>query len=225
MVTLMKSGTLFVVATPIGNLEDISSRAIKTLKEVDLVAAEDTRRASILFKANDISPKVTSYHSHNLKRKTPSLIKELKGGVSIAVISDSGTPGISDPGSVLVAECVKNDIDITTIPGPAALISALVLSGKPTNKFVFEGFLSNKKARRRRQLKDLAAEKRTVIVYESPHRILKFLADFNEIFGDKEIIVAREITKKFEQVLRGNAASHIQHFTEHKPRGEFVLVF
>ena len=199
----MKHGTLFIVATPIGNLEDITLRAIKTLQECDLVAAEDTRRTAILFKAHDIKAKITSYHSHNLRIKTPLLIKKLKEGTNIAVVSDSGTPGISDPGSVLVAESVKNGITITTIPGPAALISALVLSGKPTNKFVFEGFLSNKKAKRRRQLKELMSEKRTVIVYESPHRILKF----------------------FEEIRRTDALSHIRHFTANKPRGEFVFVF
>lgn len=221
----MVSGTLYIVSTPIGNLEDITLRAISVLKDADLIAAEDTRRTRILMDAHGITGEVTSYHSYNLKAKTPKIVKELIDGKNVALVSDSGTPGISDPGSVLISECVKKEITITTVPGPAALISALVLSGKPTHKFVFEGFLSNKSAKRKKQLEALQDEERTVIIYESPHRIIKFLQDFKDVFGDKEVVVARELTKKFEEVRRGRADAHIEHFTAHKPKGEFIVVF
>lgn len=219
------SGTLYVVSTPIGNLEDMTLRAIRTLKEADLVAAEDTRRAQILLKTYDISKPLTSYHSYNRKTKTPHIIEELKKGKNVALVSDSGTPGISDPGQALVAECIENGVPVTTVPGPTALIAALVLSGKPTHKFIFEGFLSNKAARRRGQLEAFKGEERTVIIYESPHRIEKFLKDFKEVMGDREVVLAREITKKFEEVRRGKAEEHLAHFEKNRPRGEFIVVF
>lgn len=221
----MSTGTLYIVSTPIGNLDDMSFRAVRTLKEADLVAAEDTRRAQILFKAYDIASPLTSFHSYNRKEKTPHIMAELKRGKNIALISDSGTPCISDPGQTIVAECVKEGIPVTAVPGPAALIAALVLSGKPTHKFVFEGFLSNKSARRRKQLEELKLQDRTVIVYESPHRIEKFLKDYSEIMGEREIVLAREITKKFEEVLRGKASELIAHFAKNRPKGEFIVVF
>ncbi|MBU1084245.1 MAG: 16S rRNA (cytidine(1402)-2'-O)-methyltransferase [Candidatus Omnitrophota bacterium] len=222
----MKTGTLYIVATPIGNLEDITLRGIRTLKEVDLIAAEDTRRAKILASEYGIETAITSYHSYNLAQKTPVLIRQIISGKDIALISDSGTPGISDPGAVLVSACIKSGIEVTVIPGATALVAALVLSGKPTHKFVFEGFLSNKKAKRRKQLEAFKGEVRTVVLYESPHRIVKFLEDFLEVFGDeREVVIAREITKKFEEIRRGGASSHIAHFTENKPRGEFVIVW
>jgi 16S rRNA (cytidine1402-2'-O)-methyltransferase len=216
---------LYIISTPIGNLEDITLRAIRLLKEVDLIAAEDTRKTGILTKYYGINTEMTSYHSHNIRSKTPELIKKLEEGKNIAVVSDSGTPGISDPGSVLVAESIKRNIPVTAVPGAAAIISALVLSGKPTHKFVFEGFLSNKKVRRRKQLETFKDEERTVILYESPHRIIKFLDDFRDIFGEKEVVLARELTKKFEEVRRGPARHHLQHFSQHPPKGEFVVVF
>ncbi|MEA3489607.1 MAG: 16S rRNA (cytidine(1402)-2'-O)-methyltransferase [Candidatus Omnitrophota bacterium] len=219
------SGTLYIVSTPIGNLEDITLRAIRILKEADMIAAEDTRRANVLLKAYGISTPLTSYHSYNLDSKTPRLVRELTAGRNIALVSDSGTPGISDPGSVLIAECIKKNVTITTVPGPTALVAALVLSGKRTNKFVFEGFLSNKAAKRRRQLEDLKDEKRTVIIYESPHRIQKFLGDFIKIIGDREIVIAREITKKFEEVRRGKASRQLEHFSANRPRGEYIIIF
>ncbi|MFC1643966.1 16S rRNA (cytidine(1402)-2'-O)-methyltransferase [Candidatus Omnitrophota bacterium] len=221
----MKPGTLYIVSTPIGNLEDITLRAIRVLKEVDLVAAEDTRRAKILFDAYGIKAKATSFHSYNLERKTPQIIRELLDGKNVALISDSGTPGISDPGSVLINGCIKNGISLVAVPGPTALVAALVLSGRPTNKFVFEGFLSNKAGRRRKQLEGLKSEERTVIIYESPHRIVKFLTDFRDIFGDREVVLAREITKKFEEVTRDKASCHLEHFSKNKPRGEFIVIF
>ena len=221
----MTTGTLYVVSTPIGNLEDITLRAIRALREADLVAAEDTRRAKVLFGAYGIDRPVTSFHSYNLKQKTPQLIKKMLGGANVALISDSGTPGISDPGSVLIAECIKNGIRLDAVPGPTALVAALVLSGLPTHKFVFEGFLSNKAARRHGQLEALRDETRTVIIYESPHRIIKCLQDLQDIVGDREIVVAREITKKFEEIRRGPAISHLEHFLKNKPRGEFIIIF
>lgn len=221
----MSTGTLYIVSTPIGNLDDMTLRAIKTLKEADLVAAEDTRRAQILFKTFDISAPVTSFHSYNRKEKTPQIIEALKNGKNIALISDSGTPCISDPGQTIVAECLKEGIPVSAVPGPTALIAALVLSGKPTHKFLFEGFLSNKSARRRKQLETFKGEERTVIIYESPHRIEKFLKDYSEIIGDREIVLAREITKKFEEVLRGKATDLLAHFAKNRPKGEFIVVF
>jgi 16S rRNA (cytidine1402-2'-O)-methyltransferase len=178
-----------------------------------------------LLNAYGITGKLTSFHSYNLKKKTPQIIKVLTGGEDVALISDSGTPGISDPGSALISECIKNGISLTAVPGPTALVAALVLSGKPTHKFVFEGFLSNKKARRRRQLEGLKDEKRTVILYESPHRIIKFLKDFMDIMGDREVVLAREITKKFEEIKREKASRHLERFSKERPRGEFIIVF
>lgn len=213
------------MSTPIGNLEDITLRALRTLKEVELVAAEDTRRAKILFTTYNINTPVTSFHSYNAKKTMPRIVKELREGKDVALISDSGTPGISDPGHVLIKECVKKRIPLTAVPGPAAFVAALTLSGKGTHKFVFEGFLSNKSGRRRKQLKKLAEEERTVIVYESPHRIEKFLEDFKTVAGDREITLARELTKKFEEVRGGTAGEHLEHFAKNKPRGEFVVIF
>jgi 16S rRNA (cytidine1402-2'-O)-methyltransferase len=221
----MDPGTLYIVSTPIGNLEDLSFRAKRVLAEVDLVAAEDTRKTKILLAAYGIGTPATSFHSHNASKKTPLVIDKLKKGLSVALVSDSGTPGISDPGSTLISACIKESVPLTAVPGPAALVMALVLSGRPTNKFVFEGFLSNKAARRRKQLEGLKDEKRTVIVYESPHRIVKFLADFLDIMGDREIVLAREMTKKFEEIRRERASEQLEHFSKTKPKGEFIAIF
>lgn len=221
----MNPGTLYIVSTPIGNLEDITLRAIRILKEVDLIAAEDTRRARILLEAYNMKNTLTSYHSYNLEKKTPQLINAMREGKNIALISDSGTPGISDPGSVLISESIKSNIPLTVIPGPTAFVAALVLSGKPTNKFIFEGFLSNKRERRRNQLRELKDARKTVIVYESPHRIVKFLQDFIDIIGDQEIVLAREITKQFEEIKRKKPSQHLKDFAKNKPRGEFVVIF
>ena len=219
------TGTLFIVSTPIGNLEDITLRAIRTLKETDLIAAEDTRRIRVVLDKYGARTPVTSFHSHNIRRKTPGIVRKLKEGKNIALVSDSGTPGISDPGYLLIKECIKENVPVTAVPGPAALVSALILSGKPANKFVFEGFLSNKKGKRRKQIEQLSKEARTVVVYESPHRIEKFLEDFIAVAGDREIVLARELTKKFEEVLRGTAKGHLERFAGSKPRGEFIVVF
>ncbi|MBF0494795.1 MAG: 16S rRNA (cytidine(1402)-2'-O)-methyltransferase [Candidatus Omnitrophica bacterium] len=219
------SGKLYIVSTPIGNLEDITLRALRVLKEVDLIAAEDTRRAGVLLGHYGIGTKTFSFYSHNMKARIPGIIGSLKEGKNIAVITDSGTPGISDPGSILIRECLKEDVRVEHIPGATALISALVISGKNTDSFIFDGFLSVKRGKRYKQLEALLKEERTVVIYESPHRIVKTLQDIANIDPAREIVAARELTKKFEEVLRLPADKMLEHFTVTEPRGEFVLVF
>ncbi len=219
------AGHLSIVSTPIGNLEDITLRAIRTLKEADIIAAEDTRRAKILLNTYGINTPLTSFHSHNNRQKARAIIRMLKEEKNVALVSDSGTPGISDPGHVLITGCIDEGLPVTVIPGPTALIAALVLSGKKTNKFIFEGFLSNKGARRKKQLKELLTEERTVIVYESPHRIEKLIKDIDDTDAAREVVLARELTKKFEEVRRGTAGEHLEHFRGNKPRGEFIVLF
>ena len=217
-------GTLYIVATPIGNLGDTTLRAIETLKSVGLIAAEDTRTTKKLTTHYDIKTPLTSFYQYNQVRKLDSLIKQLKDGKDIALVSEAGTPGISDPGYVIIKKAVDEGIRVEAIPGPTGLIAALVISGKPTHKFVFEGFLPAKSGARRKRLKWLSDEERTIIIYESPHRILKTLADIRDIFGEKEVACCRELTKKFEEVRRGPASELLAHFEETKPRGEFILV-
>ena len=221
----MKTGTLYIVSTPIGNLADITFRAVETLKKVDFIVAEDTRRTKVLLDAYAISTPMRSFHSYNIAKKAEGIIRELQKGENVAIVSDSGTPGISDPGFTFFVQCIKDEIPIIAIPGPTAMVTALVVSGKPMHSFVFEGFLSNKTVRRKNQLAKFINEERTVILYESPHRIIKFLEDFDEIFGEKEVVIARELTKKFEEVRRGTAKILAQHFKENKPKGEFVVIF
>jgi len=217
-------GTLYIVSTPIGNLEDITLRALRTLKEADLIAAEDTRHTKILLDKYNIRKKMISFYSYNKIKRKDEIAALLKEGKNIALVSDSGTPGISDPGFLLVKTAVENDIPLLGIPGPTALIAALVVSGKTSAKFVFEGFLSNKGAKRRKRLEFLKNEERTVILYESCHRITKLLSDMAEIMGDAELVVARELTKKFEEIKRGKARELLEHFSPAKPRGEFVVI-
>ena len=218
------TGTLYVVSTPIGNLEDITLRAIETLKRVDLIAAEDTRHTKILLDRYQIKNSTTSYFEYNKIQKTEYLLKVLQEGKSVALVSDAGTPGISDPGYRVVHLCIENGIPVIPIPGASGLITALTISGKPTDKFTFEGFLSNKGAKRKNQLKKLKEEERTVVLYESPHRILKMLEDVLEVYGDVEICLARELTKKFEEVRREKVSASITHFTAHPPKGEFIVI-
>ena len=219
-----KSGVLYVVSTPIGNLSDITLRAIETLKQVDLIAAEDTRHSGILLKNYSITTPLTSYHDFNKQKKGPELIQQILSGRSVALVSDAGTPGISDPGYLLIKLAIENQIQIVPIPGPAAFISALVVSGLPTDKFSFEGFLPNKPQKRRRRLEELAQEKRTLIFYESPYRLLKFLEEVRQILGDRRICVARELTKKFEEIKRGAVSEVLGYFQQGKVKGELIIV-
>jgi len=215
---------LYIVCTPIGNLKDITFRAIEVLKTVDLIACEDTRRTKILLQHYEINKPLISYYEYNKIKRGDYLIKLLKEEKKIALVSDAGTPGISDPGSHIIRLAIENDIPLTFIPGPTAFVGALVLSGFPTHRFIFEGFLPAKSGARKRRLEELKGEKRTVIFYESCHRLLKTLKDIEEIFGDCSICVVREMTKKFEEVLRGKVSEIIQHFQGNIPRGEFILL-
>ncbi|MCM8766345.1 MAG: 16S rRNA (cytidine(1402)-2'-O)-methyltransferase [Candidatus Omnitrophica bacterium] len=215
---------LYIVSTPIGNLKDITLRAIEVLKSVDLIACEDTRRARILLQHYGINKPLLSYYEYNKIKRGEYLIKLLKEGKNIALVSDAGTPGISDPGAHVIKLAIENVIPLTFIPGPTAFIGALVLSGFPTHKFIFEGFLPAKQGERRKRLEKLKNEERTIIFYESPHRILKTLQDIKEILGNRQICIVRELTKKFEEIKRGRPEEILCHFKHQKPRGEFVVV-
>jgi len=217
-------GILYIVATPIGNLKDITLRALETLKSVDLIAAEDTRHTKILLDHYDIHAPLTSYFEHNQIKKTEYIIEQLKQGRSVALVSDAGTPGISDPGFVVINSAIKEGIKVDAMPGACALITGLVLSGLPTDKFIFEGFLSPKTAARQRRLKELIGDERTIILYESPHRALKTIADIVAIMPQAELVCVREATKMFEEVTRGKPEEVLQHFQNHAPKGEFVLI-
>ncbi len=219
-----KKSRFFIVSTPIGNLQDISLRAIEVLKKVDVVACEDTRITSKILRAYNINKKLISYFEHNKLKRAPELIKLLKSGKSIALVTDAGTPGICDPGYYLIKLVIEEDIPLTVIPGATALIAALIVSGKPPDRFIFEGYLPRKKEARRRRLKELVNEKRTIIFYESPHRLIKSLEDLDIFFPNREICVTKELTKKYEEVIRDNAAGLIELFKRKKPRGEFVIV-
>jgi len=220
----MSTGILYIVATPIGNLKDITFRAVETLKAVDLIAAEDTRQTKKLLTHYDIHAQLTSYFEHNQIKKTDYILDQLKQGKSVALVSDAGTPGISDPGFVIINKAIKEGFKVELIPGACALVAGLVLSGFATDRFVFEGFLSHKSAARRKRLKELADEKRTVILYESPHRVLKTLKDIAEIMPDTEIACCRELTKIFEEVVRAHPQEALEYFQAHPAKGEFVLV-
>jgi 16S rRNA (cytidine1402-2'-O)-methyltransferase len=197
---------LHLVGTPIGNMDDISFRAVKALQSADLILAEDTRRTGKLLKTLGIENKLRSYHDHNKEKITPSLIAEMKEGRWLALVTDSGTPGISDPGFYIVRECIRNEIEVTSIPGPCAFISALVCSGLPTDRFSFLGFLPKTSGKRMTMLSKALARKETIILYESPHRIEKLLRLLNDLTPDREIVIARELTKKFEEYVRGTAS-------------------
>lgn len=215
---------LYLVPTPIGNLEDITLRSIRILKEADLILAEDTRTSGKLLKHFEIGTNMMSFHMHNEHQMVEKVIEKLKNGQIIAVITDAGTPGISDPGFLLTRACLQNDIEIECLPGATALIPALVNSGFPSDRFIFEGFLPLKKGRQTRFLQ-LAEETRTLIFYESPHKLLKTLKDFNTYFGaHREISASRELTKLYEETVRGTVTEVIQFFEKKAPKGEFVLV-
>ncbi len=215
---------LYIVPTPIGNLEDITLRAINVLKEVDFILAEDTRTTSHLLRHLGIEKPMHSHHKFNEHATVGRVAESIAAGKDVALVSDAGTPGISDPGFLLVRKCVEEGIDIVTLPGATALIPALVQSGFPCDRFCFEGFLPQKKGRMKR-LQELATESRTVIFYESPYRVVKCLEQISETFGaERRVAVVREITKKFEETVRGSVAEAIAHFKEHEPKGEFVIV-
>ena len=215
---------LYLIPTPIGNLEDITLRALRLLKEVDMVLAEDTRTTRKLFTHYEISTPLAPFHMHNEHKVVNKWIERLKSGEKIALVSDAGTPAISDPGFLLVRECIKNNIEVDCLPGATAFVPALVNSGLPSEKFIFEGFLPSKKGRQTR-LKILAEEERTMIFYESPHRIVKTLSQFMEYFGDERIVsVSREISKMFEETKRGSMKYVKEYFEEKKPKGEFVII-
>lgn len=216
-------GELFLVPTPIGNLGDITHRAVAKLKQVDMILAEDTRTSRKLLNHYHITTTMRAFHMHNEHRKFQEIGSKLTSGMQIALISDAGTPGISDPGFLLVREALSLNIKVTCLPGPTAMIPALVQSGLPCDRFVFEGFLPNKKGRKKR-LEELSEENRTLIFYESPHKLLKTLNQFSEIFGpDRAVSISRELSKMFEETFRGTINNALNHFNAHPPKGEFVI--
>ena len=214
---------LYIVPTPIGNLKDMTFRAVEVLKEVDLILAEDTRTSGKLLKHFEIATPSQSHHMHNEHKTVNNLIQKIKSGTSIALISDAGTPAISDPGFLLTRACIENDIEVDCLPGATAFVPALVNSGLPNDKFVFEGFLPVKKGRQTRLLL-LAEESRTIIFYESPHKLIKTLTNFCEYFGDdRPVSVSRELTKLYEETIRGTAKEVLEHYTNKPPKGEIVI--
>ena len=217
-------GTLYIIPTPVGNMEDITLRAIRILKEADLVLAEDTRTSGILLKHFEIKNQLMSHHKFNEHGTSAGIVERLKAGQNIALISDAGTPGISDPGFFLVREAAKAGIEVTCLPGATAFVPALVMSGLPCDRFSFEGFLPQKKGRQTK-LTTLAQEQRTMVFYESPYRLLKTLQHFSEFFGqDRQACVCREISKVHEEAVRGSLGELVAHFTEKEPKGEIVIV-
>lgn len=215
---------LFIIPTPIGNIEDMTFRAIRILKEVDLILAEDTRTTGILLKHYQIENRLQSHHKFNEHQQVERIAQRIIAGENIALVSDAGTPAISDPGFLLVRECINKDIEVECLPGPTAFVPALVASGLPNDRFCFEGFLPQKKGRLTR-LQALASEERSLVFYESPFRVLKTLTQLAEIFGaDRPASVSREISKHYEETLRGTLNELVLYFTENKPKGEFVIV-
>ncbi|MBQ3848712.1 MAG: 16S rRNA (cytidine(1402)-2'-O)-methyltransferase [Clostridia bacterium] len=215
---------LYIVATPIGNLGDITQRALEVLQNADLIAAEDTRHTLGMLTHFGIKKPLISYYEENKIQRGPEILKKLSEGLDIALVSDAGMPGISDPGSDLIKEAIANDIPVTVVPGAAACVTAVVLSGFSTRRFVFEGFLPFDKKERKAALKDIEKEKRTCVIYEAPHRLLKTLETLTEVTAGRRIAVCRELTKKFEEIKRGSAEEMLEYFTQNGVRGEFVLV-
>ena len=218
------SGKLYLCATPIGNLEDITLRVLRTLKEVDLIAAEDTRNSIKLLNHFEIKTPMTSYHEYNKIEKAYTLIEKMQNGMNIALITDAGTPGISDPGEELAAMCYETGIEVTSLPGPAACITALTLSGLPTRRFAFEAFLPMDKKERKEVLEELVNETRTIILYEAPHKLVRTLRDLRETLGNRRMTLCRELTKKHETAFHSTIDDLITHYEKEKPLGECVLV-
>lgn len=213
-----------LIPTPIGNLEDITLRALRILKEVDFILAEDTRTTKKLLNHYDISKPIYAHHIHNEHKTVDDMVQRIKNGANVALVSDAGTPAISDPGFLLVRACIENEIEVECLPGPVAFVPALVGSGFPSDRFVFEGFLPHKKGRQTKW-KELAEEKRTIILYESPYRLLKCLKEIKEFIGEeREVCVAREISKIYEEFVRGEITNVIQHFEQKPPKGEIVVL-
>lgn len=217
--------TLYIVGTPIGNLDDLTFRAHKVLGEVDLICAEDTRTSRVLLDRYNILTPMVPYHDFNKEKMGPHIVNQLKTGKNIALISDAGMPGIADPAFNLVREAIKENIPVVPVPGASALITALVCSGLPTDRFIFENFLPPKSARRKRILESFKEEPRTVIFYETPHRILSVLKDMDETMPNIQIVIARELTKIYEEFLRGSPKSLVTHFEKKPPKGEMVVMF
>jgi 16S rRNA (cytidine1402-2'-O)-methyltransferase len=218
------AGALYIVATPIGNLEDITLRALRILKEVDVIAAEDTRHTQHLLSHYGIQTPLTSYHEHNERAKAPALIERIKNGEDLALVSDAGTPAISDPGYRLVIEAIRAGIRVVPLPGASALAAVLSVSGLPTDRFLFEGFLPAKKQERKAKLQALRSESATLVCYEAPHRLIDALNDIQQILGDREIVVAREVTKIYEEFLRGKVSEVIDRLAEREIKGEITIV-
>ncbi|MFZ5968640.1 MAG: 16S rRNA (cytidine(1402)-2'-O)-methyltransferase [Bacillota bacterium] len=218
------TGKLYICPTPIGNLEDITLRVIRALQEADLVAAEDTRHSIKLLNHLGIQKPLTSYHEHNKEGKGKLLVEKLLAGEKIAIVTDAGMPGISDPGSDLVRACIQEGIEVEVLPGPTAFVTALVASGLPTEKFSFEGFLDRDKKLRKKRLKEIAVEDRTLIFYEAPHRLITALEDMIEVLGNRKAVAAKELTKLHEKFIRGSLEELIQDFKEKEPKGEFIVL-
>ena len=218
------AGMLYLCATPIGNLEDMTPRVIETLKQVDVIAAEDTRNSIKLLNHFDIHTPMTSYHEYNKVEKARQLIGQMLNGQNIALITDAGTPAISDPGEVLVQMCHQNGIKVTSLPGPAACITALTLSGLSTRRFCFEGFLPSDKKEKKEILEELSRESRTIILYEAPHHLVRTLEELQDALGDRKITLCRELTKRFETVMPTTISAALSFYQEEEPRGEYVLV-
>lgn len=218
------AGKLYLCATPIGNLDDITLRVLNTLKEVDLIAAEDTRHSIKLLNHFEIKTPMTSYHEYNKIDKAKYLVEQMRQGLNVALITDAGTPGISDPGEELVRQCYEAGIELTSLPGPAACITALTMSGMATRRFCFEAFLPTDKKDRQWVLEELKSETRTMIIYEAPHRLLRTLKELREVLGERNISVCRELTKKYETIFRTTFSGALEHYEETEPRGECVLV-
>lgn len=218
------SGTLYLCATPIGNLQDMTPRVVETLRAVDLIAAEDTRNSIRLLTHFEIRTPMTSYHEYNKVEKARQLVGQLQTGQNIALITDAGTPAISDPGEVLVSMCHENNVPVTSLPGPAACITALTLSGLPTRRFCFEGFLPAEKKEKKQILEELSGESRTMILYEAPHHLVRTLEELYEALGERRITLCRELTKKFETVMPTTLEGALEYYKSQEPRGEYVLV-
>lgn len=220
----MMNGTLYLCPTPIGNLKDVTFRVLEVLKDVDFIAAEDTRRTRQLLNYFEIEKRIFSYHEHNKEKAGEKVLALLHEGHSIALVTDAGMPGISDPGEAIVKSCIEEDIDIVCLPGPSAFVNALVISGFSTSTFSFEGFVDRNKKKRRAYLESISTLEKTLIFYEAPHRLREFLADLQLILGNRQLSISRELTKKYEETFRGTVEEGLVYFTSKEPKGEFVIV-